>query len=678
MVNTDKHLYEFGAFRLIPAEHRLLYHGRGVALEPKVFETLLALVRQAGRLVSKDELMNELWPENFVEESNLTRNISVLRKALKQDDDKALYIETVPKRGYRFVADVREIEGDETEVVLYQSTRMCLVVDEEHVSAEPAPSDTLLELTPPALPMELKEQRAPISKPRPSATVPSVMGIVLGTLLLFGLGYQWQTNRHSAKPSASTKATDTVRSLAVLPFKLLNPQSGEEYLGIGMADVVITRLSNLSRLAVRPTSSVLSFATLDPLQAGQALKVDTVLDGSIQKQGSRIRVTVRLVRVLDGQSLWSFQCDEDGKDAFTVQDTIARKVTETMALEMTDAERQRFSKCLTDNPEAFQAYLKGRFFWSRWNQTSLHQAIEYFETAISLDPNFAAAYSGLADSYQMLGYLGVMPPRESYPKMEKFVRKALELDDALAESHLSLAKYKFFYDWDFVSTEHEIQRALALNPHNADGHNFYGTYLTALGRLDEALAERKRALELDPLSAFHTTGIGWVYFYQGDYDQALTWYRQAIELDPGFIPARSSLSEAYYQQGKFDQAITETLEIYKLTGKPQEAIDSLKQAYLMTGPKGYWRKKVELVRAGELQSEAVPWKLAYAYSELGEKDQAFQQLNQAVADRSSLLPFLKVAPTFASLRNDPRFTDLLQQIGLTPVFPQDTHLKQIN
>jgi tetratricopeptide (TPR) repeat protein len=326
----------------------------------------------------------------------------------------------------------------------------------------------------------------------------------------------------------------------------------------------------------------------------------------------------------------------------------------------------RLAKHYTENSEAYQAYLKGRYFLSKWTRSDFERAITYFEQAIKSDLNYAPAYSGLADAHNLLGYLGYAPPREAFPRSETAARQALKLDAALSEAHLALAKIKFFYDWNWAGAEEGIKRALELNPNYPDAHSFYGAYLTAMGRFDEALAARQRGLELDPLSPLATTMVGWVYFYQRQYDQAIDWYRRALELDSHFLQAQEDVGLSYYLKGAKDQAIAEILKAKTLSGVRPEIVAALKLAFDKSGRAGYWRKELELAEERLKQGKVSPWRMARIYAELGDKDQAFAWLDKANEERNGLIPFLKVTPIFESLHTDPRFADLLRRIGLEP------------
>jgi TolB-like protein/Tfp pilus assembly protein PilF len=341
------------------------------------------------------------------------------------------------------------------------------------------------------------------------------------------------------------------RTLAVLPFRPLSSETRDQYLELGMADAVITKLGGLRNLVVRPTGSVLKYVDSDPdaVAAGREMGVESVLDGSIQKSGDKVRVTVRLVRVSDGASLWAATFDESFTNIFAVQDSISERMADALALRMTGEERKLLSKRHTENTEAYQAYLKGRYYWGKWSGAGLQKAIEYFRQAVEIDPHYALAYSGLADCYSLLGYLNIRPPKEAFPKSEEAARKALDMDDALGEAYLSLAKVLLFYDWDGPRFETEMKRALDLNPNYPDTHSMYGTYLTAVGRFDDAVQARKRAQKLDPLSPFYTATVGWPYFYARQYDRAIEWYQKALELEPNFAQAHDDLATSYRMKG---------------------------------------------------------------------------------------------------------------------------------
>lgn len=658
MSKPENHFYEFDSFRLDAQKRLLLRQGEVLALTPKAFDTLLALVEMRGRVIEKDELMEAVWGETIVEESALSRNIYLLRKALGGNKEDHRFIVTVPGRGYRFVANVQELRDEPAEVIVATRTRTSVVLEEETEGQE----DGELEK---AGDREIERQRAnssrlPAVALSPHRPVALALILVVLAILLIGFAYWWQ------RPNPKSPISN-LQSIAVLPFKPLVAESNDEVLQMGMADVLITRLSNLRQLIVRPISAVRKYNHLeqDPVAAGRALQVDAVLDGNLQRLADRIRITVRLVSTKDGATLWADKFDEKFTDLFAVEDKLSERLANTLALQLTGEEKQLLVKRYTENVEAYQAYLKGRYFWSKWTKESLLKALAAFEQALQLDPNYAPAHAGVADAHNLLGYLGFVPPREAFPKSEAAAREALRLDDKLGEAHLSLAKTKFFYDWDWPGFEREIQRALELSPNVADAHSMHGTYLMAMGKFDEALAERKRGLELDPLSPFFHVNVGWSYFYKHEYDQAIEWYKKALELDPHYRLAQEDLGTALLKKGDYAQGLTILLKLRAESGESQVNLDALRQVYTTAGKAGYWRKELELAEEGANQGKPPPhWRMARIYTELQDKEHAITALEKAYDERHSLLVFLRVVPLFDSLHGEAHFENLLRRIGL--------------
>jgi DNA-binding winged helix-turn-helix (wHTH) protein/TolB-like protein/Tfp pilus assembly protein PilF len=652
--------YEFDGFRLDARKRLLQRAGEVLSLTPKAFDTLLALVESGGRVIEKDELMQAVWPDTIVEESALARNIYLLRKTLGESPEEHRYIVTVPGRGYRFVANVTPLSEEQTELVVATRTRASIVTEEEEETERwregeterQREDDSLLSISP-----------SPHLSVSPTPRLPLLPTLLGGITMLVILAFAYRELTRQAKQPATGAAA---KSIAVLPFKPLVADSHDEILEMGMADVLITRLSNLKQIVVRPTSAVRKYTALDQdsLAAGRELKVDAVFDGNLQRVGERIRVTVRLLNTSDGTPVWAETFDEKFTDLFTVEDKLSEKLAAALALKLSPAERQLLARRYTENAEAFQAYLKGRYFWYRWTRADLQKAIAYFEQAIKVDPSYAPAYSGLSDSYHLLGYLGFAAPREAYPKVLAAAKQALQLDDTLGEAHLSLAKKMFFYDWDLPGAKQEIERALELSPNYSDAHSMYGTYWQALGQSAEAIAERKRAVDLDPVTPFTANAVGWSYFYAHQYDQAIECYKKALELDANFVNAYLDLGNVYYQKGMYDEAVAAWLKHRSLTGGQPETIALLKQAYATGGIKGYWQKDLDLANEQLKQGRVGGWRMARIYTELGDKDQAFAWLNRAYEERTSLMIFLKVVPFFESLHSDPRFADLLRRIGL--------------
>ncbi len=640
-------VYEFNEFRFDPVKRLLWRGGEPVHLLPKACELLHVLVAERGRVLEKDELLTRVWPDTIVEEANLSVTMSALRKALGESAQEHRFIVTIPRRGYRFIAEVSESADAETTIIVEEHSVARVVVEEE-IETERARS---------------AESRLLVPSPRRLVTPSSVAIAALSIALIAGAAYWWRERQSALRTSHST-----FRTLAVLPFKPLVSDSRDEYLQLGMADVLITRLSNVQSLTVRPTSAVRRYAGAeqDALAAGRALQVEAVLDGNLQRAGDRVRVTARLLDTRDGATLWADTFDEKFTDIFRVQDELSGRLARALALKLTGAEQQQLAKHHTENAEAWQAYLKGRYFWTKWNNDGLQKAIEYFEQARALDPNYALAYAGLADAWNLLGYLNLMSPREAFPKAEAAVQQALKLDDSLGEAHLVLAKIKLFYQGDFAGYEQEFQRAQSLIPNSPDIYGMQGTYLTVIGKFDEAIAARQRALALDPLSPLFTVQVGWPYFYARRYDEAIGWYQKALELDPNFAQAHNDIGLCAALLGRYDQAVNEWLTGRSLSRVPTERIESLRQAYAAQGIQGFRQKDLEFTLEQMKQQRVRAWQVAGLYHALGNREQTFVWLEKAYEERDGLLPFLKVMPQYEDLHGDPRFAELLRRIGWTP------------
>jgi DNA-binding winged helix-turn-helix (wHTH) protein/TolB-like protein/Tfp pilus assembly protein PilF len=648
-----KHVYEFSEFRLDTVERVLLRGGEPVALAPKVFDTLLVLVENNGHIVGREELMNRVWADSFVEEGNLTYTISVLRKALADSSGESAFIETVPKRGYRFKAVVNRVEEVPSHIIVERHTIADIIIEETEAEIQTPQAESTIASEEKDMPIDLSASVA--SKSLRGKWIWAAGSLALLAVAFVGI---WVLNR----PQASSGLA--VKSIAVLPFKSVGGTS-DVVLELGMADALITNLSNARQIVVRPTSAVRRYVeeSHTAVEAGRALQVDAVLEGSLQKQDDHIRVTLRLINVKDAQPLWGAKFDEKFTNIFALQDSIAEQVTRALRLQLTGDEKRLLAKRYTDNAEAYQAYLRGRFYWSKWNKASLEKAIESFEEALAIDKEYALAYAGISDSYGILGYLNFLSPRDAYPKSKEAALKALELDNTIGEAHSALAQTKLFYELDFAAAEKEMRRSVELSPNYANAHGLYGTYLSAMGRFNEALAERKRAFEIDPITPFTVNAVGWAYYYERKYDEAIKWYKKALELDPNFAVSRASLADVYYQKGMYTEAIDEYLKNKTLVGRSEE-IESLRQAFLSSGVKGYWQKSLELEEERMKKGTRNFFAKARIYTELGNRDSAIDQLEKAFEERNSQVIFLKVAPHYASLRSEKRFQDLLERIGL--------------
>jgi DNA-binding winged helix-turn-helix (wHTH) protein/TolB-like protein len=484
MGHQPKQIYEFGPYRLDPAERLLLREGEVVPLQPKVFDLLLAPVERHGHLLEKDELMNAVWPNTFVSEANLANNISILRKTLSEDGQP--FIETAPKRGYRFVAAVRELNNgsNEPDVIDYSQSPTIAAEKEEMVTA----------LT--------MRQSIPISEPPARELARPKMWIIGGPrlapffviLLLIGVAGPivfWRLMRQPVAPNA------VIKSIAVLPFKSLDPNERDEALGLKFADALILRLGRLRQIVVRPTRAVQRYYganTLDPLAAGREQEVDVVLDGSFQRAGERLRVTARMLRVSDGRQLWAGAFDERvDSDPFTLQDALSANVTQAIAPHLAGEELRLLQRHGINDAQAYQAYELGRFYWNRRTPEALNKARDYFQQAINRDSNYAMAYAGLANVWITLSDYEVSPAHDAYPKAKEAAKKALALDGTLADAQTALAMASASYDWEWEVADASFKRAIALDPNYATAHQWYAEYLAAMGRRVEALDQIHRA-----------------------------------------------------------------------------------------------------------------------------------------------------------------------------------------
>ena len=657
MSTQARRSYEFGPFLVDAAERRLLREEQPIQLPPKVFDTLLALVSNGGHLLTKDELLRTVWRGTFVEENNLTQNISHLRKVLG-DDNGYRYIETVPRIGYRFAAGVREILDDDEEMVVENRTRLQVVVREEESEEEGETRGHGDRETRRHRDSETRRARdlyLPASPRLRVAVSLLAVAVVIGlTAVLIVL-----VNRAGKREALTAKPT-AFKSVAVLPFKIIGESSDGDYLSVGMADTLIAKLSHVKQLNLRPISAVHRFTGLgqDPIAAGRTLGVDAVLDGRIQRANGRLRVTVELLSVRDGAVLWTETLDEYTADIFTLQDKIAARVVASLHSALTTEERTLLAKRYTTNPQAYEAYLKGRFFWNKRTGDDFKKAIEYFEQAIRIAPNYAQAYAGLADSFAFMD--------ADRARAKAALMKALELDDTLAEAHTSLA-LNMLAEWKWPEAGREFRRAVELNPNYAAARHWYAYYFAAVGDMENALAEIRRAQELDPLSIIINTDAGQMFYYAQQYDRAIEQLRKAIEMDPSFVMAHVRLAEAYAQNGMGDEAIAEFQKVLSLPGGLNLTVGVIGYAYAVSGKRA---EAVKMLGEWEGQIGRAPQRMGYPYwlatvhAALGERDRAFRWLDKAYEQHHAEMLLIKVEPRFNSLRGDARFADLLRRMNL--------------
>jgi DNA-binding winged helix-turn-helix (wHTH) protein/TolB-like protein/Flp pilus assembly protein TadD len=637
-------LYSFDGFTLNLTSGCLLKEGREVKLRPKSFKVLEYLVENCGRLVSKEELIQAVWPDSFVTDNSLVKCLKEVRLAL--GDDSQRIIKTMPRRGYIFVAEVRENEPDSTAFYEEQVEGFRVVIQEEQQRDEKAQGASKQALAALTARRGLRANRAVII---------SALLLVALTATLF---YFVITNK-SDEPHSLAQ----IKSIAVLPFKPLVSGSRNEPLELGLADSLIAKLSKIKELTVRPTSAILKYSDdeQDPVAIGQALKVDAVLESRIQQVGDRVRINSQLVSVKDGKPIWSFQCNQECADLFAAQDSISEDIVRALALNLNSEERESLKKRYTESGEAYRFYLLGRFYWNKRTEEGMEKALQYFGQAIQADAGYALAYAGMADCYFTIS----LPPKERWTEAKAAAVKALELDNTLAEAHTSLAYARMNYDWNWPGAESEFKRAIELNPNYATARHWYGEYLSAMGRHNDGIAETKRAVELEPTSLIINANLGRLLYYARLYDLAIKQLQETVAMDESFARTHRNLGWVYEQKGMSEEAVREFEKAITLSGGAAETVSSLGHAYASSGEKTKAYQIINRLKQQSKQQYISPFNIAIIYAGLGEKDRAFKWLEHAYADRSLWMVFLEVDPRLDSLRSDPRFADLVRRVGLS-------------
>jgi DNA-binding winged helix-turn-helix (wHTH) protein/TolB-like protein/Tfp pilus assembly protein PilF len=609
--------YEFGDFALDVGQQCLLRRdtGQTILLTAKVFETLVYFVEHAGETLDKEVLLRSIWPGVVVEENSLTQNVSTLRQMLGETRGENRYIATVARKGYRFVAKVKRCD--------------------ERVVAAPSI----------AAPGATRRRNVLL------AAGAAVLIAVIGAIVLFGT---------ATRPREA--ALLPARTLAILPFKPLLPAERNESLELGMADSLISRLSQNSWQAISPLSSVRRYGALDqdPIAAGRALGVDAVLDGSLQRSGDRLRVTVRLLRVADGNQLWSQSFDQDFTTIFDVQDIIAARVAEAVSLRWIGGGAARGAP-YTQDPEAFALYAGGQFAWTRQTEPSLLQAVAFFEQAIERDPNYALAYASLADTYALLGIFGMRAPHEVFPKARSAVEKALSIDPDLAAAHAASGHIKMMYEHDWDGAAREYQRALQLDPSLASAYHRRGLLYAMQGDIDRALESNNRAQQLEPSWIAPKGAAGNFLYLARRYDESLRLCEQVLALDERADNARSFLIRNLIVKGDYDRAIAEyDRRPLQMPGSNAHRA----QALALAGRRAAALAELDRVLKLSKERYVAAYDIALIYAALSDTENTFLWLDRAVEDRSTLMVFLAQDPMFDAFHADPRFAALVERIGV--------------
>jgi TolB-like protein/DNA-binding winged helix-turn-helix (wHTH) protein/Tfp pilus assembly protein PilF len=631
----------FGIFEADLRTGELKKRGTRIRLQEQPFQVLAVLLTRPGELVTRDELRDRLWTaDTFVDfDHGLNKAINKIREALGDSAQSPRYVETVSRRGYRFVADVAvvEFESAPRDRSAAPGGGVPLAADDRE-------------------PFKVTEQGTAHTARgwRRTLTIAGC-GLGLASVILIG----WLL--HSRPPSP------TIRSVAVLPLENLSGDASQEYFADGMTDQLIATLGQISALRVISRTSAMRYkGALKPLpQIARELNVDAVIEGSIVRSGGRVRITAQLIEAASDRHLWAQSYDGDLRDTLALQSRVAGAIAEEIRINIEPKEQAALRNVKRVNPDAYEAYLKGRYFWNKRTVDGLNRAREYFDDAVAKAPDYARAHSGLADTYALLGdwQYGVMSPREALPAAKAAAVKALELDDTLGEAHTSLGFVLSGFDWNWAAAEKEFRQAIDLNPGYATAHHWYAWHLSLMGRNGEAIDEMRKARSLDPLSLIINADLAEVLLLAHFYDESAQQSRKTIDMDPDFALAHNQLAEAYLQKHMGGDAIAEFQRAVQLSEHSPICTANLARAYASSGRNADAQQLMTGLKQRSNQAYSNAAEIAMVYAALGENTQAMAWLERGYDERFN--PGVLLRPGFDSLRADPRFRDLVHRVGLT-------------
>jgi TolB-like protein/DNA-binding winged helix-turn-helix (wHTH) protein/Flp pilus assembly protein TadD len=627
----------FGVFEADLRAGELTKRGLRIRLQEQPFQVLAMLLEKPGELVTREELRTRLWSQTVVDfDHGLNKAINKIREALGDSAENPRFVETVARRGYRFLADVTPIDTA--------------------ADGQPAPETNGPAPLTDSTRVELADLGAPPK--RPSRLRPWT-GAGFGLALVLAAWLSWTFYSQS-------QSSPKIHSLAVLPLESLSGDASQDYFADGMTDALIADLGQISALRVISRTSAMAYKHVHrPLyEIARELNVEAVVEGTVLRSGERVRVTAQLIQVPDEKHLWAQSYEGDLQDTLALQNTIARAIATQIQVTLNPQEEIALKRSHPVKPEAYEAYLRGRYFWNKRTRDGLVRATDYFHHAIDTDPAYANAYSGLADSYALSGdwEYGILSPQEAFPKAKAAVTKALALDDNLSEAHTSLAFVQDLYDWDWASAEKEYKRALALNPSYATAHHWYAWHLIVTGRNDEGIAELKKAESLDPLSLIIGADLADALCIAHLYDDSVQQSQKIFEMDPHFAVAHYQLGQALEQKHRHDEAIAEFRRAIELSGGNTTFESNLANAYAAAGLKEEAMRIVRDLESRQSEGSSTDASIALIYVGLGDNDRAMVWLNKAYQARFN--PSILMRPVFDPLRSDPRFQDLLHRMGL--------------
>jgi TolB-like protein/DNA-binding winged helix-turn-helix (wHTH) protein/Flp pilus assembly protein TadD len=614
----------FGVFEVDLGACELTKRGLRVRLQEQPFQVLAMLLEKPGALVSREELQKKLWGQTVVDfDHGLNKAVNKIREALGDSAENPRFVETVARRGYRFLADVTPID----------------------TAADRRPDPGAEARVPPP----------PTQPHRTRVWIGFGFGLVLA--LTVSLAWIFYSKSHSSPK---------IRSLAVLPLESLSGDASQDYFADGMTDALIADLGQIGALRVISRTSVMTYKRVrKPLpEIARELNVEAVVEGTVLRSGERVRITAQLIQVPDEKHLWAQSYEGDLQDTLALQNNVSRAIAEQIRVTLSRREEAALENSKKVNPQAYDAYLKGRYFWNKRTGEGLRKAVDYFDRAIATDPDYAKAYSGLADSYALMGdwEYGLLSPRDAFPRAKAAATKALALDDKLSEAHTSLAFILDLYDWGWASAEKEYKHALALNPGYATAHHWYAWHLMVMGRYGEGIAELKKAESLDPLSLIISADLADALCIARRYDESVQQSQKTIAMDPYFAVAHYQLGQALMQKRRHDEAIAEFRRAVELSGGNTTVESNLANAYAVSGRKEEAMKAVKDLEGRQSQDSSAAANIALIYVGLGDNARAMSWLDKAY--RARFNPSILLRPVFDPLRSDPRFQDLLRRIGL--------------
>jgi TolB-like protein/DNA-binding winged helix-turn-helix (wHTH) protein/tetratricopeptide (TPR) repeat protein len=627
----------FGTYEVSLQSGEVRKAGLRIRVQQQPMKLLEILLEHPGEVVTREELRSRVWPNESFGDFDQALNIAIgkLRSALGDSAENPLFIETLPKRGYRFIADVSILDTD------------ARLRRPEPVAAGP-----------PAREPGLMPQGSAAVAPRRRLWPTSVI-VALALVLSLSILSVWLFRSRGPAPAG-------IRSLAVLPLENLSGDASQNYFADGMTDELITDLAQISALRVISRTSVMAYkGARKPLpQIARELNVDAVVEGTVLRSGDQVRITAQLIEASTDKHLWSQSYEGELRDTLALQSRVASAIADKIRINLTPREQAALKNVEVVNPEAYESYLKGRYFWNKRTADGLKVALAYFKQATEEDPKYAKAYSGLADTYALLGdwQYAVMTPKEAFPKAKAAAIHALELDDTLGEAHNSLAFVLDGFDWDLDAGGKEFQRAIELNPGYATAHHWYAWHLSLLGRFDEAITEMKKAENLDPLSLIINADLAELLGLAHYYDDSIRQSLKTIEMDPNFALAHNQLAQAYLQKHMYAEAVAELQKAVGLSKDSPTCIANLARAYVASGKRGEAVKLLDDLKRRSSTGYSNASEIAMIYAPLGDTDQAMHWLEKGFEERFN--PGVLLRPGFDPLRSDPRFEDLRRRIGL--------------